>query len=79
MPTMSLAQSLPPELLEHVFQAVVDEERAEQRRKYYDRVVEVRRFGDPDVAAFKARIEEDFVGSSTAVYPCALVCRQWHL
>ena len=78
MSVPSIAQSLPPEILEHVFQAVVDEERAEQRRRF-DSAIDVRRLGDPDVAAYKAHAERNFVGSSAIVYPCALVCRRWHL
>lgn len=79
MSTMSLAQSLPSELLEHVFKAVVDEERAEQLRRFDSGSIEIRRIGDPDIAAYKPRIEREFVGSSAVIHPCALVCRRWHL
>ena len=72
----SLAQSLPPELLEVILRAVVEEDHARAHLAYDAHRARVwntereERFGSE-------WLEKQFLESSTALLPCLLVCKHW--
>ena len=72
---LSLAQTLTPELLTLIFEAVVADEHA-------DRKVELREkqglVGQPDDTAFDS-VGDSFAGDSTVLLSASLVCKSWHL
>lgn len=76
MSTASLAESLPPELLEVILRGVVEEDHARAQLAYDAHRASVwnpereKRFGGEWLA-------KQFLDSSTALLPCLLVCKHW--
>ena len=81
MPTMSLAKSLPSELLELVFFWLVESDR-EQARLAYDRSEqEYREKWEAPATRDAPRLSDIgrvFAGDSHGLRSAALVCRNWH-
>lgn len=77
MPKYSIAQTLPAELLELVFEAIIDLDKKEARA----RVDHKRQFYGPParkVGISLEPVEKRFLGSSRGVLPRLTVCKSWY-
>lgn len=76
-PSYSIAQTMPAELLELVFDAVIELDKKEARA----RVDYQRQFYGPParkVGISLDPIEKQFIGSSRGLLPCLTVCKLWY-